>query len=131
MKPMPKTEEFILAQAALGKRITTLRKRNKLSQPAFASLCKLHPSFLSRIEGGKANPNLATLITIARALGMTLSDLFAGIPMVGPLTSKKVPNNGALIRPSSPPPNAPATLNDPCITLTTKAEADGIETEES
>lgn len=77
---MSNTEGLILAQTALGKRIRMLRKEQRLSQPAFAVLCKLHVSHLGKIEGGKANPSLESLLTIARAFGMTAADLLAGIP---------------------------------------------------
>jgi transcriptional regulator with XRE-family HTH domain len=83
MIPEYKTDALIFAQA-LGKRIWSLRKARGLSQLSLAVLCNLHVSHFRKIERGKANPGIQTFFTIARALGINLSGLFAGLPVTQP-----------------------------------------------
>jgi transcriptional regulator with XRE-family HTH domain len=64
----------------LGNRIRDLRiKRGFKSQEAFAAYCKMHRTFMGHLETGRKDFRLTTLIRVADALGVTLSELFAGV----------------------------------------------------
>jgi transcriptional regulator with XRE-family HTH domain len=59
----------------LGKRIRLLRKQQKRTQDEIASRCGFTVSLLSKIENGQTTPPVATLMKIANALGVKVSDL--------------------------------------------------------
>ncbi|WP_216327351.1 helix-turn-helix domain-containing protein [Deinococcus aestuarii] len=61
-------------QAALGQRIRELRDEG-YSQDDFAAKVDVFRSHMSRIEQGKTDLRLSTLLRIATALGMTVSEL--------------------------------------------------------
>jgi len=56
------------------------RKRLKLSQEALGECCNLNMSEVSRLERSQRDPRLATIIKLARALGIPPSKLLDGIP---------------------------------------------------
>ena len=62
----------------LGKRIRQLRQAqpDKLTQEDLAEEADISVSFLSMIERGERAPHLDTLVRLARALGVTLGELF-------------------------------------------------------
>ena len=60
----------------LGKRIRRARKDKKISQEELADRVGLHYTTISRIERGISNPPVQTISKIARALKVSLSDLF-------------------------------------------------------
>jgi transcriptional regulator with XRE-family HTH domain len=60
----------------LGKRIRELRDKKGLSQEKFADLCGLDRTYIAGIEKGRRNVSLVNIEKIARALGLTLSQLF-------------------------------------------------------
>ena len=60
----------------LGKRIRTLRLERKLTQEVAAESARLDEKHWQDIEGARTNPTVATLVGIARALDVTLSELF-------------------------------------------------------
>lgn len=65
------------ALAKLGKRLKYLRgNRCGLSQDEAAERAGLHPNALSRIESGKQNVTLLTLVALALAYGVTVEALF-------------------------------------------------------
>ena len=83
----------------LGKRIRELRIRGGFaSQEAFADYCKMHRTFLGHLETGRKDFRLTTIIRVADALGVTLSELFAGLERGEPLKSKRA-------RPRPPDPD--------------------------
>ncbi|HZG55928.1 XRE family transcriptional regulator [Paenibacillus sp.] len=59
----------------LGKRIRLHRKQQKRTQDEIASRCGFTVSLLSKIENGQTTPPVATLMKIANALGLKVSDL--------------------------------------------------------
>ena len=59
----------------VGNRIKQLRTDKGLSQQELAALLDYEKSNLSRLESGKTNPKIATLMRVAEALGVTLMDL--------------------------------------------------------
>ena len=70
---------------AFGKRVRALRTGLKLSQEQLAERADLHWTHISGIERGQYNLKLTTLCRVARGLGLSLSDLFAGIGVFGRL----------------------------------------------
>jgi len=60
----------------VGKRITQLRKRKKLSQQKFANEADVERSYLTHIEKGRKNISLSTLEKITIALDISLHDFF-------------------------------------------------------
>ena len=67
------------AQRALGKRIRELRKEKGWSQTAFASMCGIDPSYVSRIENGEMNLRCSVLQTIANTLEISVFSLLEPI----------------------------------------------------
>jgi len=67
-----KTEENI----AFGKRVAFLRKAAGFSQEQFAFECDVDRTYIGTIERGEKSPTLNTIAKIAKALGITKSELF-------------------------------------------------------
>lgn len=61
---------------AYGKAIRLIRQRQQISQEELADLCGLHRTYISDVELGKRNVSLENIGKIAKALGVTLSELF-------------------------------------------------------
>jgi len=59
-----------------GNRIAKLRKKQGLTQEQLADLVDLHRTYIGFIEQGKRNPSIANVRKIAKALKITLSELF-------------------------------------------------------
>jgi transcriptional regulator with XRE-family HTH domain len=75
----------------LGERIRDIRiQRGFTSQEAFADYCKMHRTFIGHLETGRKDFRLTTIIRVADALGVTLSDLFAGAERGEPFKSKRI-----------------------------------------
>jgi len=62
-------------QAALGQAIKQLRKKRDLTQEAVAHTAGVHPTWISRVEGGTLNPSWGMISRVAAALGVEVSDL--------------------------------------------------------
>ena len=62
-----------------GKRVRELRKKAGLSQEAFAAKCRLDRTYIGGIERGERNVALRNLNVIARALGMSVSQMMKGL----------------------------------------------------
>jgi len=62
-----------------GDRIRDLRKSQKLSQEAFADKCGLDRTYISGIEQGNRNVAIRNIEAIARALGISISELTEGL----------------------------------------------------
>ena len=58
-----------------GERLRTLRKERGLSQEAFAGLCGLDRTYIGGIERGERNVSLRNIEVIAKALGLSVSEL--------------------------------------------------------
>lgn len=67
------------AQMQLGERVRRLREQRGWSQEGFAHEGGLGRSFAGAIERGEKDIRLSTLIKLAKALGVTLSQLLKGI----------------------------------------------------
>ena len=61
----------------LGRRITELRKEKGLSQEDLAHVAGVDRSYMSCIERGVRNPSVLKLAVIARALNVSVADLFS------------------------------------------------------
>jgi len=62
-----------------GERIRELRNASRLSQEAFAAKCGLDRTYISGIERGRWNVSLRNIHVIAKALGLSLSELMKGL----------------------------------------------------
>lgn len=65
--------------ARVGVRIRSLRLERNLTQEQAAERAHLSVKHLQDVERGETNPTIASLIALSRALGVTLSELFARI----------------------------------------------------
>jgi transcriptional regulator with XRE-family HTH domain len=63
----------------LGKRIAGLRKERGFSQEGFAHECGFHRSYMGALERGEKNVTLAMLNKVAKALKISLSELFKNV----------------------------------------------------
>ena len=61
----------------IGDNIKRIRLAKNLSQKEVISSAKLDAAQYSRIENGKTDPSVTTLDRIAKALGVSLAELFA------------------------------------------------------
>jgi transcriptional regulator with XRE-family HTH domain len=63
----------------LGKRVHEHRVAKKWSQEEFAHVSGLHRTYIGQIERGEKNISFANLVKISGVLGVTMSELLAGI----------------------------------------------------
>lgn len=68
-----KEQEFL---KLVGKRIATLRKNNDLTQVSVCAVIDMEKTNLSAIENGRQNVTSLTLLKIASAIGVEVSDFF-------------------------------------------------------
>ena len=68
---MKKIEELF------GNRVRELRLKSGLSQEELAFKAGVHRTYLGGIERGERNPSLRNITSIAKALDVTLPDLFS------------------------------------------------------
>jgi transcriptional regulator with XRE-family HTH domain len=66
---------------SLGRRIRSFRERKGLTQEEFASRCGISVSFASLLERGERSPSYETMVDIAAALEVTMSELFRESPV--------------------------------------------------
>ncbi|MEI5522565.1 helix-turn-helix transcriptional regulator [Streptomyces brasiliscabiei] len=66
---------FLDERQRVGRCIQRLRMHHNLTQDAVYLAVPLNRSYYQDIEAGRANPSLDTLNGIARAIGVSLSDL--------------------------------------------------------
>jgi transcriptional regulator with XRE-family HTH domain len=62
-----------------GKVLRERRRKLGVSQEAFADLCGLDRTYVGGIERGERNVALANIEKLARALKISLSELFRGV----------------------------------------------------
>ena len=67
---------------AFGQRVRSIRQSQGLSQEDLADKAQLHRTYISSVERGQRNVGLDNIHAIARALGVTASDLFGEDPRV-------------------------------------------------
>jgi putative transcriptional regulator len=66
-------KEFLIG---LGRNIKKIRKERNMSQLDLSVNCDFEKASLSRLESGKANPTITTLLKVSRGLNVPLIDLF-------------------------------------------------------
>lgn len=71
-------KEFLIF---LGKRITEIRLKKKISQTEIAYRCGFDKSNYNTIENGKRNPTILSLQKIAQALEVELIEFFFNNPL--------------------------------------------------
>lgn len=64
-------------QPALGKAIGQIREREGLSQEELGHRAGIHPTWISKIEGGHNNPAWGTVRRLANALDVKMLELVA------------------------------------------------------
>lgn len=62
----------------LGKHIAKAREAKGLSGAELARRCFLDRQSIARLEHGKTNPTVLTLVKISKALEISLEDFFTG-----------------------------------------------------
>lgn len=65
---------------SLARRIRMLRERQGVTQEDFASRCGISVSFASLLERGERSPSYETLVEVAHALEVSLSELLRDSP---------------------------------------------------
>ena len=73
------SELFLEVQAALGRKIKRLRLQRGLTQRQLASIADISGPHFGLIEAGVGNVSLMVQVKIAKALGVSVSDLFDGV----------------------------------------------------
>lgn len=63
----------------LGQRIRDLRSQRGWSQEEFADICRVHRTYMGHLERGEKNVSITSVVRVSGALGITLSELFAGV----------------------------------------------------
>lgn len=63
----------------LGERIKKLRNNTGLSQEKFALSIEMDRTYFASVEAGRRNISIRNIKKIADGLGVSLSDLFAGL----------------------------------------------------
>ena len=61
-----------------GRRVRQLRDARKMPQEELAHRANIHVTYVSGIENGKRNPGLLVIGRLARALNVTIPELFSG-----------------------------------------------------
>jgi transcriptional regulator with XRE-family HTH domain len=65
--------------AALGRNVRRHREANQFTQEKLAEKSGLDPTYISDIERGLRNPGIKNVARLAKALGLTTSDLCKGV----------------------------------------------------
>lgn len=63
----------------LGRRLRALRKAAGLTQPQFAEMATIDDKHYQSMESGGSNVTFATLFAVAKAHGLSLSELLEGV----------------------------------------------------
>jgi transcriptional regulator with XRE-family HTH domain len=71
-------------QLDLGERLRAIRLLRRLTLREVAAAAGVSESFVSQLERGRSSASVATLQRLAAAVGIEISDLFAGEPESGP-----------------------------------------------
>lgn len=62
-----------------GENLRRARTQSGLSQEQLSYRCKLHLTEISRLENGRRDPRLSTIVRLAGGLGMPPAELLAGV----------------------------------------------------
>ncbi|HWU46537.1 MAG TPA: helix-turn-helix transcriptional regulator [Humibacter sp.] len=72
-------ERYSEAARIVGQRIRSVRLKRQMSQEEVAEVSEMHVTNYGKIERGKANPSLTTLVRIANALAADPGEFVKGI----------------------------------------------------
>lgn len=64
---------------AFGKRVRELRQQHRFSQEGLADAAELHRTYIGAIERGEQNVSIDNIGKIAKALKVSLEELFQGL----------------------------------------------------
>ena len=64
---------------AFGRHVRKIREAKTLTQEAVAEKADLDATYISGIERGVRNPSIWSIVRVARALGISVSDLCKGM----------------------------------------------------
>ena len=70
------TQDYTDQQKSLGAQVRKQRHAIGMTQDVLSEKCGIYRTYLSRIEGGTANPTLLVLGALADSLHVDLCDLF-------------------------------------------------------
>ena len=76
MRPMKNSDRTLLA---FGRNVARIRADRGFSQDKLAEKADLDRTFISGIERGVRNPGIKTVLRIARALEVSIGELFKGV----------------------------------------------------
>lgn len=62
-------------QKKIGQRIVDLREQRGMNQSDLARACDKDRQAIEKLENGKVNPTLFTLVEVSKALNVSLSEL--------------------------------------------------------
>lgn len=65
--------------ASLGRNLRREREKKTLTQEKLAEIAELDPTYVSGIERGLRNPGIRNVAKLAKALGITTSQLCKGV----------------------------------------------------
>src|SRR5947209_16014989 len=74
---VPGADAAASALTAIGLRIKEIRLARGMTLQSVSDVSGLSPSMLSLVERGRASPSIGSLVVIASALAVTMSDLVA------------------------------------------------------
>jgi transcriptional regulator with XRE-family HTH domain len=66
-------------RSTFGDNLRSARERAGLTQEALGLRASFHPTEVNRIERGRRNPGLLTIIRLAKALDIPAGDLMVGL----------------------------------------------------
>lgn len=69
-------ENPVPIEIRFGRRIHELRLQRRLPQDVLASRAQVHRNYLGEVERGKRNVSLRIIERLAKALGVSIADLF-------------------------------------------------------
>ncbi len=75
---MLKNDPLLLS---LGKKVRQNREKKEITQEKLAEFSGLDPTYISGIERGLRNPGIRNVAKIAKALGLTTSQLCEGVDL--------------------------------------------------
>jgi len=82
--PKPADPAMAASMAAFGQNVHASRKNANLSKKEVARRARLAPAYIWRVEEGRQNIQLHSIAKIAGAIGVTMAELFAGVPSIEP-----------------------------------------------
>lgn len=66
-------------QEQFGRKLRAYRLERNLSQEELAEASGLHRTYISGLESGTRNPTIKIVVQVAKALGITASELLEGV----------------------------------------------------